>query len=36
VSFRLAVWHAICVAENIELPDFKIPHAEKIEWMIET
>ena len=22
--------------ENIELPDFKIPHAEKIEWMIET
>jgi hypothetical protein len=24
------------VAENIDLPDFKIPHAEKIEWMIET
>jgi hypothetical protein len=30
------VWHSICVPENIELPDFKIPHAEKIEWMIET
>jgi hypothetical protein len=36
VSFRLTVWHSICVAENIDLPDFKIPHAEKIEWMIET
>ena len=30
------MWHSICVPENIELPDFKIPHAEKIEWMIET
>ena len=30
------MWHSICVAENIDLPDFKIPHAEKIEWMIET
>lgn len=29
------MWHSICVAENIDLPDFKIPHAEKIEWMIE-
>jgi hypothetical protein len=36
VSFGWKVWHAICVAENIDLPDFKIPHAEKIEWMIET
>jgi hypothetical protein len=35
VSFWLTVWHSICVAENIDLPDFKIPHAEKIEWMIE-
>ena len=24
------------MSENIDLPDFKIPHAEKIEWMIET
>jgi len=23
-------------ADGIELPDFHIPHAEKIEWMIET
>lgn len=30
------VWHACCVARSDEFPDFKIPHAEKIEWMIET
>ena len=30
------VWHSIRVTESIDLPDFKIPHAEKIEWMIET
>lgn len=30
------MWHAGRVARPDELPDFKIPHAEKIEWMIET
>jgi len=30
------LWHAWEVADRDELPDFKIPHADKIEWMIET
>lgn len=29
------LWDTCCVATG-DLPDFKIPHAEKIEWMIET
>lgn len=30
------VCHAIGVATSDDLPDFRIPHAEKIDWMIET
>jgi Domain of unknown function (DUF4262) len=30
------MWHPIYVTESVDLPNFKIPHAEKIEWMIET
>jgi len=30
------LWHAYEVAHKEELPDFNIPHADKIEWMIET
>ena len=30
------MWHAGDVSQSDSFPDFKIPHAEKIEWMIET
>lgn len=30
------MWHAWEVARGEDLPDFHIPHADKIEWMIET
>lgn len=30
------MWHAGGVSQSEGFPDFKIPHSEKIEWMIET
>lgn len=30
------MWHSRAVARGDDLPDFHIPHADKIEWMIDT
>lgn len=36
VAKRFTTNHCMWHAEAVSLPDFHIPHADKIEWMIET